>query len=271
MTINKTQEHLPAPDPAQAATGGASATIPISAQPVPPREKSRAPRRRTGLRTVARVLVVLALLAGAAAGGTYMVRERLAARAFVSLGAAVLTVPALPVGSAYAAVVTNILVTEGKEVTAGQEIARVMTAALGANLKPQAEILRAPINGTVSSVNVGVGGVARAAEPIVTLYEKAKLAFYVNVPVEKLRQLQIGMIAYIEGPGLNRRIPTTVDRVVPRVGKDAVTANGEVAVVLVPREGEMAMVRTLIPGLIFSATADTKTAGNGTPALNGAP
>jgi multidrug resistance efflux pump len=268
MTTSTTQENRSAENhnAAGVATNGS----------VPPNGNSPAPRRRARLRSVRSIIVVIALLAAVAVGGAYVIRERLAAGTFVSLGAAVLTVPAVPVGSASAAVVTNILVTEGSQVTAGQELARVTQSVRGPDGKPETDILHAPTDGTVASINIPVGGVASPAQPIVMLYEKAKLAFHCEASVKQLQKLRIGMTAYIIGPGLSRRIPATLDHVVPRIGKDALTTEGKIApdakiaVMLVPRASELSTVSTLVPGLEFEASVDTKTATDGASAINGA-
>ncbi|OLB77320.1 MAG: hypothetical protein AUI14_16425 [Actinobacteria bacterium 13_2_20CM_2_71_6] len=223
--------------------------------------------RRSLLRKLRTAVIVLALLAAEATGGTYLVQQRLAARAFVSLGDAVLTAEAVPVGSADAGVVTELLVAEQTKVGAGQELARIRLTANGTS-GPQTQVLRAPTPGTVSAVNVAVGSVARAGEPVVTLYDQDKLTFQVKVPVDRLRQLRLGMTASISGPGLDHRVFATLDHVVPRVGEGPLTDTDQLTVVLVPVAGDIGKVRTLVPGLQFTAVVDTKTAVGATPAVN---
>src|SRR4051794_36924768 len=60
------------------------------------RQLRRAHRRRV-LRKLRTAVIVLVMLAAAATGGTYLVRQRLAARAFVSISGAVLTADPVPV------------------------------------------------------------------------------------------------------------------------------------------------------------------------------
>jgi multidrug resistance efflux pump len=128
--------------------------------------RSRVPALRT-------FLVTVVLLAGAAAGGAYVVTHRLADAAYVSLDDAVLTADALPVGSTGAGVVTDVLVAEQTRVAAGQELARVKLAEdpTRATRGPLTETLRAPMPGTVSKIDIAVGGVLCAGEPIVTMYD----------------------------------------------------------------------------------------------------
>jgi multidrug resistance efflux pump len=215
-------------------------------------------------------VVVMAILAAATAGGTYVVRQRLAANAFVDLGTAVLTAEPVPVGSANAGVITEMMVTEQSHVTAGQDLARIMLPVTGTSRQPQTEVLHAPTSGTVSAVNLAVGGVVQPGQPIITLYDEAKLTFQAQVPVKDLRELRLGMSAAIDGPGLDHRVAATLDHVVPRVGTSTLTATDRLTVVLVPKASEVDTVRTLVPGLQFQATADTKTAVGRTPAVNSA-
>jgi multidrug resistance efflux pump len=219
-----------------------------------------------------RTLVVLVvLLAGAAYGGRYVVQDRLAARAFVDIGDAVLTADALPVGSADAGVVRDILVADQDTVAAGQPLVRVVLPQTGTSDEPRVQTVRAPSAGRVSSVEATVGGVAGAGEPLITLYDPSRLTFQVDVPVEELRQLRLGMTAKIAGPGLpGGGITTTLDQVLPRVGTDPLRNDNELTVVLVPDSAAMRTVPTLVPGLRFKATVDTDTAPGGTPAVNSA-
>jgi multidrug resistance efflux pump len=212
-------------------------------------------------------VVVIVLLAAAAVGGTYITRQRLAEQAFVDLGGAILTAPAVPIGSPDAAVVAAILVTERAHVAAGQELAHITLTANPLNRQSVTQVLRAPGAGTVLAVNLAVGGVVKPGEPILTLYDPSKLAFQAEVPTKQLRQLRLGMTAHVSGPGLRHAIPATLDHVVPRVGTGALGAGDRLSVVLVPTESD---VSTLLPGLPFDATIDTRTAGGAVPAVNSA-
>ena len=81
------------------------------------------------LRRVRTGAIVLLLVAAASSGGTYLVRQRLAAQAFIDVGDAVLTAGAVPVGTADAGVVTDLLVGEQTKVAAGQELAHIKLTA----------------------------------------------------------------------------------------------------------------------------------------------
>jgi multidrug resistance efflux pump len=257
-------EHVaPAPEPTPAPTGGGRTV------------RSRIPAVRT-------FLVTVLLLAGAGAGGAYVLTDRLAESAFVTLHDAVLTADALPVGSTGSGVVTEVLVTEQTRVAAGQELARVRLAADPAleRAQPEVETLRAPVPGTVSKVDIAVGGVMGAGEPILTLYDHTKLSFHAKATEEQLRELRLGMAARISGPGLDRPVPVTVDHVEARIGPDPLsdaplteeqrTEHEQLTVVLVPRTDAVDTVSALVPGLRFTADIDTKTAAGRTPAVNGA-
>lgn len=246
-------------------------TMEPTAAPVASEVEPAARPRRSRLRAVRTFVVVVALLVAAAVGGTYLTRERLDARAFVDLGTAVLTAEAVPVGTADAGVVIKLLVAEQDNVTAGQNLAQVRLTADGTSTEPRTQVLRAPTTGTVSAVNVAAGEIARAGEPVITLYDQAKLTFHADVPVEQLRLLRLGMAASIEGPGLDRPISATLSRVLPMVGSsDPLTATDRLTVVLAPNPGDASTVRTLVPGLQFTATVDTNTAADGIPAVNSA-
>jgi len=222
--------------------------------------------RRSRLRAVRTFSVLVALLAGAGYGGTHIVRQRLAASTFLDIGTAVLTADAVLVGSADAGVVTAVLIAEQSRVTAGQGLARVTLTANGTSQPVQ--VLRAPIAGTVSAVDVATGGVARPGEPVVTLYDQSKLTFQARVSAKDLRELRLGMTASITGAGLTRPVRATLDHVVPRLGPGPVTPTDELTVVLVPAAADADRVGRLLPGLQFKATVDTKTAPGGTPAVN---
>ena len=239
---------------------------------VTPSPAPAAPRRhrlRKALLFLRTLVVVLILLAAAVVGGTYVVRHRLADRAFVDAGTAVLTAQPITVGSADAAVVTRVPVTERQSVTAGAALATITLTADGS--APRVQQLRAPAGGIVTEINVAPGQIARAGEPIVTLYDPAKLAFQVDVPLETLRKLRLGMTAYVTGPGLSGRITTTLQQVEPKVdtGQPAGTSD-RLTVVLRPGPAALATVRTLVPGLQFGVVVDTTTAVGHTPAVNSA-
>jgi multidrug efflux pump subunit AcrA (membrane-fusion protein) len=262
MTTDIKQEERPVVVPAEG-------PAPPAEKPTEEPAKQPAARPiRSRLRTLRTFVVVVALLAGAAYGGTHIAHQRLAAATFVDIGTAVLTAEAVPVGSADAGIVNEILVTEQARVTAGQELAKVTLTANGTSKQSPVQILRAPTAGTVSAINVAVGSVARAGEPVITLYDQAKLTFNAQVPVKDLRDLRLGMAAAITGPGLDRPVAAMLDHVVPRVGADPLNATDRLTVVLVPRAGELGRVSKLVPGLQFKATVDTKTAAGATSAVN---
>ncbi|WP_220146015.1 HlyD family efflux transporter periplasmic adaptor subunit [Actinoplanes hulinensis] len=228
-------------------------------------------RGRSALRLARTSSVVLILLAAAGTGGTHIVRQRLAERNMVDAGTAVLIAQPIAVGSADAAVVTDMLATERTSVTAGAVLATITLTADGDGTTRRVQKLQAPAAGIVTKINVAPGQIARAGEPIVTLYDPAKVAFAVDVPLEKLRKFRLGMTAYMTGPGLSRRITSTLEKVEPKVdaGQQASTED-ELTVVLRPDPAARATVRTLVPGLQFAVVVDTTTAVGSTPAVNSA-
>jgi multidrug resistance efflux pump len=242
---------------------------PDEATPVPEPPARTTHRLRKALLVLRTITVVLILVAAAAAGGTYIVRQRVADRAFVDAGTAVLTAQPITVGSADAGVVTQVLTAERQSVTAGAALAKVTLTADGG--APRVQELRAPAAGVVTEINVAPGQVARAGEPVVTLYDPAKLAFLVDVPLETLRKLRLGMTAYVTGPGLSGRVATTLQQVEPKVDAAAPAGSSDrLTVVLRPDPAALATVRTLVPGLQFDVVVDTTTAVGRTPAVNSA-
>jgi multidrug resistance efflux pump len=237
--------------------------------PGPAHALPRRHRLRKALLVIRTMVVVLILLAAAVVGGTYIVRQRLADRTLVDAGTAVLTAQPITVGSADAAVVTRVLTGERRSVTAGAVLATITLTADGD--APRVQELHAPAAGIVAEINVAPGQIARAGEPIVTLYDPAKLAFQVDVPLETLRKLRLGMTAYVTGPGLPGRVATTLEQVEPKVDTGAPTATPDrLTVVLRPDPAALATVRTLVPGLQFGVVVDTTTAVGRTPAVNSA-
>lgn len=225
-------------------------------------------RLRRALRVIRTLIVVLILLVAAVAGGTYIVRQRLADRNMVDTGTAVLTAQPITVGSAEAAVVTRVRITERASVTAGELLATITPTVDGAG--PRVQELRAPAAGIVTEINVAPGEIARAGEPIVTMYDPAKLAFQVDVPLETLRKLRLGMTAYVTGPGLPGRIAANLQKVEPKVDTQPTATPDQLTVVLKPDPAALATVRTLVPGLRFAVVVDITTASGGTPAVNSA-
>jgi len=255
-------------------TGSDTQRIPIAPEtatvaPVPKHRSSRARRLRKALSVVRTIIVVLILVAAAVAGGTYLVRQRLADKEFVDAGTAVLTAEPITVGSADAGVVSEVLAAERESVAAGATLAKVTLTADGGGARVQT--LRAPAAGVVAEINVASGQVARGGEPIVTLYDPAKLTFMVDVPLETLRRFRLGMTAYVTGPGLPGRVATTLQKVEPKVdAAGAASTSDRLAVVLRPDPTALATVRTLVPGLRFDVVVDTTTASGSTPAVNSA-
>jgi multidrug resistance efflux pump len=239
-------------------------TVVLQIAEPPRREDSKLRRSARVFRTT---VVVLALLAAAGAGGNHLVRERLADRAQVDAGTAVLSAEPIVVGSADAGVISQTLVAERDSVRSGQLLAQVRLTASGGD-KPTLQDVRAPTAGVVTQI-LTPGSVARAGEPVATLYDPAKLAFNVAVPLETLRKLRLGMRAYVTGPGLPARVTATLASVKAEVESPA-GSDGRLTVVLRPEPESLRTVRTLVPGLQFAVVVDTTTATGGTPAVNSA-
>jgi hypothetical protein len=243
---------------------------PVPATAAVENKKTKTPGRgRRFLRALRTVVVVLILLAGAVAGGGYLIQKRLAAQSYIDIGSAVLTASPVSVSSSDAGAVTSLMVAPQAHVTLGQELAHLTLPANGSK-GPETKILRSPSAGTVAAVNVAIGDVTQPGQSVITLYDQRKLSFQAQVPAEDLRQLRLGMTAYISGPGLDHKVEAKLQRVIPKVGGDPVKDDDELTVVLAPEPAEMSTVGTLVPGLQFDASVDTKTAPGNTPAVNSA-
>jgi multidrug resistance efflux pump len=236
---------------------------------IPAKKVEKKQRGRRFLRSLRTFVVVLILIAGAAAGGYYVVEKRLAAQTYVEVGSAVLTASPVNVSMSDGGVVTTLLVAPQARVAQGQELAYVTIPANGT--KPtETKIVRAPSMGTVAAVNVAIGNVTQPGQPLITMYDQRKLSFHAQVRAEDLKHLRLGMTAYISGPGLDHKVKATIQRVVPKVGGDPVKDSDKLTVVLVPDPNDVTTVGTLVPGLQFKASIDTKTATGRTPAVNSA-
>jgi multidrug resistance efflux pump len=243
---------------------GSAPVPPPQSEPLPPPKKGS--RLRKAARVTRTVIVVLILVAAAVIGGGYITRQRIADRAFVNAGTAVLSAAPIAVGSADAGVVSEVLVADRDDVAAGAMLARVTLTGTGG--KPRVQELRAPAAGVVTQI-LTPGQVARAGEPVATLYDPAKLVFSVDVPLPTLRKLRLGMRASLTGPGLPGEINATLASVKPKVD-GVVSAGDQLTVVLTPDSATLPTVRTLVPGLQFAVVVDTTTAPGGTPAVNSA-
>lgn len=230
--------------------------------------RSRRTRLRGFLRGLRTTVVVLILLVAAIVGGTKIARDRLADQAYVELGNAVLTAQPVPVGVTMAGSVTDVAVGPQSQVSAGQSLARISVT--GPDGDPATQVLKAPVAGVVSEVNVATGGAAAPGQPVVTLYDPARLTFQAKASVDELRRLRLGMRATLAAEDHGESsIPARLERVEPLVGNGQTSSRG-FTVVFVPDASAARTVRKLVPGLPFTATVDTKTAASGTPAVNSA-
>jgi multidrug resistance efflux pump len=249
-----------------------TAEIPVQRQPARDQQVYGTPtappkRSRVGdfLRALRTLVVVTILVVAAVAGGLYLARDRLAGQVYVKLSDVVLTAEPIPVGTTTAGVVKEVAVSPQTEVSEGGVLARITVTDPEGDT--DTEVLRSPIDGVVSEIEVPSGGVATPGQPVVTLYDPARLTFQAEASVEELRKLRLGMTATVDAEGLGAPIDVSLDRVVPRVGTDQ--GDGGFIVVFVPA-GDLTKVGSLVPGLPFTATVDSRTAAGGRPAVTSA-
>lgn len=264
----------PAAWPAEAAER--TAEIPVQRPPARTEQTYRATsgrsfrtRLRGFLRGLRTAVIVAALLAAAVVGGTRIAQNRLADQAYLELDNAVLTAQPVRVGMTMAGSVTRVAVAPQSQVSAGDELARASVT--GPDGDRETEVLRAPVAGVVSEINVAAGGASTPGQPIVTLYDPARLTFQAKASVDDLRRLRLGMHASLATEDSDESVPARLSRVEPQVGRGAPgdgTDDRGFTVVFVPEKSAAAQVRKLVPGLPFTATIDTKTAADGPPAVN---
>jgi HlyD family secretion protein len=205
--------------------------------------------------------IVLILVVAAAYVGFRISQEKTVAAARIDLGTLTLTTQVVPVETARTGQVIAVAVAADQRVTVNQELGVLEVTTINSQGEPVVSrvALTAPRSGVVVDDPVTLGTTLQPGEPFVELYDPTKLTFVTQMKLENLPQIGPGMIATLKPEGLDRTVKASVQRVVPRVGKDNQTGVNADAleVVLVPVDNrDMA---GLVPGLRFTGTVDTRT------------
>lgn len=246
-------------------------TNPISSPSVEDRASSRrgpsgpAPRQRKregAGRTFSAWLIVIGLVAGAVAGGKYVVEERQKPPTSMALSSVVLSAAGIPVGPADAAVVLTTEVAPGDRVREGQVLATLQLAGSlrgDEAVSEEPQKVFAPTDAVVVSIDGHPGSVVRAGEPVVTLYAPEDLAFTTSVTVDQLENLRVGMTGVVHGPAGGEGIPVEIQGIAPKLGANADLGHLDLRLLPV----DPTSVAGLVPGLPFEATVDLTSAPGG--------
>jgi multidrug resistance efflux pump len=241
-----------------AATGSQQPVVP---DPGPDRPPPGRDRRATFRRWRAR-FIVLILIAGAVYLGLRVNEARSGQAAQIDLGTVTLTAQAIPVETSRTGQVVTVDVRAAQRVSAGQQVGALQVTAINSQGNPVTSTVRltAPTDGVVVDDPVTVGTTVQPGEPFVELYDPAKLIFTGQIPLEDLPQIAPGMVATLAAEGLKGEVKAVIDRLVPPVGTgQANVKSGHMRVVLVPRNKND--VASLVPGLRFTGSVDTRTGG----------
>jgi multidrug efflux pump subunit AcrA (membrane-fusion protein) len=214
-------------------------------------------RRRKGRRPWTAWLAIVLLVGAAALGGRYLVAYRTASQARMSLDSAVLSATPIPIGSPSAAVVSQVGVSAGQIVTAGQTLAVVQSVEASSSIARQTVVLIAPSAGTILTVDHPQGSVVRPGDSVVTMYRSDQFTFVASVPVSDADRLRAGMAARVSGPGLSTPLLASVTRAQPNING---ATPDRVSVVLTP--GDTSATARLLPGLAYRADIELTSVGN---------
>ncbi len=235
------------------------------------RALARGRERRNGSRgRVRRVMswfLVLLMVGAAVYGGYRLTDYRLAQQANVDLGTTVLTATSVSVGAPGSGQVTKVYVSDQERVKAGSPVAsmNVDNPAAGGSGPPTVSpaTVSAPISGVVSAVPAPAGSSVQSGDPIVTIYDPGTAQFEAAVGTSTLQQLASGMRVTLRSAAVSAPIHAIVDHVVPRPDVSPFSKDQRMALVLRPTDP--ARVAKLVPGLLFTATVNTRSAPPGAP------
>lgn len=108
-----------------------------------------------------------------------------------------------------------------KEARTEHERARQAVALIGKGQSGRV-VVTAPTNGVVMSIRVAVGAtVAPGADALLELGDPSQLQIMAQVAESDLRRIALGQSAQVELPGLNARVPATVETISPRVDPES--------------------------------------------------
>jgi multidrug resistance efflux pump len=222
-------------------------------------------RKRVNLAKWRARLLVVAMLAGATAGGLQLAKTKQAESALLDIGTVTLTAQAVPVEPSKSGVVTTVLVHAQQHVEAGQELGTMTVPSTdvdGKAIQTQMMVL-SPTAGVVSDTPIAIGTSLQSGQPFLVLYDPAALTLVSDVPLTDLPKLAPGMVATLHARGLAKPVRAVVQRVVPRVGAGDVTVSPD-RLQLVLKPSKPTDVSGLVPGLQFTGSVDTASKKPGT-------
>jgi multidrug resistance efflux pump len=221
------------------------------------------PRQRSGNRARqwrARFIVLLMLLFAGLVAWTIL-QTQATRDATVDLGEVTLTAQPIPVMTSLPGLVTAVDVRAGERVAAGTRLGQIEVTTTNSEGEQvvSRRSLTAPRAGIVADDPMTQGSTLQPGVAFLELYDPNELTLVAAVPLGFLAEISPGMVADLEAENVPGHIEATVQRAVPRVGKDEdddVPAD-RLELVLVPTD--RAKVARFIPGLHFTGTLDTRT------------
>lgn len=242
---------IPAP------TGSQEPVIPEPGPGRPPGRDRRATFRKWRARFIVLVLIVAAVYLGLRVNQT-----KSGHAAQIDLGTVTLTAQAIPVETSRTGQVVTVDVRAAQRVGTGQQVGELQVITTNSQGNPVTSMVRltAPSDGVVVDEPATVGTTVQPGVPFVELYDPAKFIFTGEIPLDDLPQIAPGMVATLQAEGLKGEVKAVVDRLVPPVGTGQPNVkSGHMRVVLVPQNKND--VASLVPGLKFTGSVDTRTGG----------
>jgi multidrug resistance efflux pump len=236
----------------------ATFTQPSGVSAAGPPEPPRSPGAFTRWR--ARIVVLLMILI-AAYVGLRIAQYRSPETRLLDIGSIAVTADPVSVESTLPGRLVKVSVRADDRVTAGQELARIVTTTTTATggTVDRTRVISAPIAGVVAEDPAPLGTSLQSGQVFVHLYDPTQLRLIGAVQVQDLPRLAPGMTVTLKGDDLPT-MEATVLRVLPRIddrqSPPSTVAADHLAVQLTPNIP--AQLALLVPGLKFVGTVDTK-------------
>lgn len=157
------------------------------------------------------LLIVLAVLALCVVLAVTQISRRLSSRNDVKVSQTVLTADPIQFEAAASGSVTEVKVTKGDKVAAGQTlIVLSYINPLGSEVPAVNAEFKAPVAGIISSVNVTTGEAVIGGAPLVSMYDPAKMYFEVPMLYKAAEDIKKDMSAVLDVPGIGEVEGTVV-------------------------------------------------------------
>ena len=219
-------------------------------------------RRPTGAfkRWRARFVVLLMILI-AAYIGLRIAQYRSPETRTLDIGGIAVTADPISVESTLPGRLVKVSARAGDRVTAGQEMARILTMATTATggTVDRTRVIAAPVAGIVAEDPAPLGTSLQSGQVFVHLYDPNRLRLVGAVQVQDLPRLAPGMTVTLKADNMPS-MEATVQRVLPRIDDPLAPASkvaaDHLAIQLTPNiPGQLAL---LVPGVKFAGAVDTR-------------